>query len=773
MFVRRIRLFAWGVLCCLLVGQQGLQAAARQPSGEAIYKKHCVQCHGRDGAGVKGKYDDALLGDWSVEKLTRYIDKNMPEGHPEKVNAQESEAVARFINDAFYSREARAKKNPPRIELVRLTNRQFVTTAADLLKSFGEPDAVPGDERGMRGSYRPRTRRSDGDRQDRQSFERVDQQVNFVFGADNPDAEKLGTGTNEFNINWRGAVIADETGDYEFILKTPNGARLWVNDEDKQLIDAGVASGEVSEHKAVIRLLGGRAYPLRLEHFKAAKDKSASIALMWKPPHGVEAIIPARNLSPSRVSPTLVVNTPFPADDSSVGYERGVAVSKAWDEAATQAAIEVANHVVKHLDRFSGSKLGDTNRTAKVETFCGQFAATAFRRPLTAEQKRLIVSAQFTTTAKLEDAVRRVVLLTLKSPRFLYLGLDAAAPDGFAVAERLSFALWDSLPDQELLKMAAQGGLFTREQVAQQARRMLGDSRARAKVRYFLHQWLQMDHTETLSKDTKLFPGFTPEIIADLRTSLNLFLDDVVWSGASDYRRLLLEDDLFVNSRLAKFYGVDTNATGDFVRVSLDPKQRSGVLTHPYLLAAFSYQKSTSPIHRGVFLTRNIVGRALRQPPMAVAFIETDFAPNLTMREKIVELTRPQACQNCHSVINPLGFSLENYDAVGRFRTRENGKPIDAVSEYITDDGKTVTFKGARDLAEFAVGNEQAQTAFIEQLFNQVVKQPMLAYGSEVMNRLRHSFVASEFNIQKLLVDIATLSALHGTEKPAASKKKT
>ena len=100
------------------------------------------------------------------------------------------------------------------------------------------------------------------------------------------------------------------------------------------------------------------------------------------------------------------------------------------------------------------------------------------------------------------------------------------------------------------------------------------------------------------TKADKLFPGFTPEIIADLRTSLNLFLDDVVWSASSDYRRLLLEDDLFVNNRLAKFYGVNTNATDNFIKVSLDPKERSGVLTHPYLLSAFSYQKTSSTMFR-------------------------------------------------------------------------------------------------------------------------------------------------------------------------------
>jgi len=485
--------------------------------------------------------------------------------------------------------------------------------------------------------------------------------------------------------------------------------------------------------------------------------------------HGVQEPIPARNLSSASVTPTLVIATPFPPDDSSVGYERGVAVSKAWDEATTQAAIEVANHVVNRLDKLSNSKPNDTNRLARVEAFCSEFVTTAFRRPLKENQKRLFVSAHFKKAVKVEDAVKRVVLLTLKSPRFLYLGLEDTKPDDFTVAERLSFGLWDSLPDQELRKVAAQATLHTREQVAQQTTRMLADRRTRAKMQTFFHHWLQMDRVENLAKDDALFPGFSPAIIGDLRTSLNLFLEDTMWNGGADYRALLLADYLFLNNRLAQFYGLSTNATDDFVKVTLDSKQRSGVLTHPYLLSAFSYQKFTSPIHRGVFLTRNIVGRSLKPPPMAMTFKDADFAPNLTMREKVAQLTRPEACQGCHSMINPLGFSLEQYDAVGRFRTQDHDRPIDAVSDYLTDEGQTIRLRGARDLAEYAIGSEQARNAFIQQLFHQVVKQPLLAYGADTMTQLRQSFAASDFNMQKLLIEIVTISALHGIERSSPS----
>ncbi len=739
---------------------------SRKPDGNDIYRQQCAKCHGKAGEGVKGKYTDALVGDWSIEKLTRYIAKTMPEDKPGSCTGPHAEAVARYIYDGFYSREARAKTKPARVELVRLTNRQHLLAVADLFRTPGDDLKLSAGKGLQATGYKSRNPR----REDK-SLERNDPKIDFKFGTNNPPW--AAGSTNGFAIQWQGSVIADETGDHEFVVQTSNGIRLWVNDDDKPLIDGSVSSFKGIEHRATIRLIGGRAYPLRLEFFKTARDPSANVTLLWNPPHSALQVIPARNLAPERANPTFIIATPFPADDSSVGYERGVSVSKEWDEAVTHVAIEVATYVAKRLDKLTRSKPNDKDRTDKVEAFCADLVTRAFRRPLSAEEKQLFVTLPFRSAAKPEDAVKRVILLALKSPRFLYLGIEGAKPDDFTIAERLSFGVWDSLPDAALTKAAVEGRLRTREQITEQARRMLADARARGKMQYFLHRWLQMNHIEDLAKDPQLFPGFTPEIIADLRTSLNLFLDDVVWTESSDYRRLLLEDDFFVNARLAKFYGLGlTNASeaGDeFVRTQLDPKQRSGVVTHPYLLAAFSYNKTSSPIHRGVFLTRNIVGRALRPPPMAIAFKEGDFKPGMSMREKITELTRPQACQSCHSVINPLGFSLENFDAVGRFREQDGSRPINAAADYTTDDGGIVRLKGARDVAEFAVNSEHAHNAFIEQLFNQVVKQPIPAYGLDVLNHLRLSFVKSGYNIQQLLVDIAVVSALQGIEKPPAS----
>lgn len=739
------------VLLVSVLIASGAHAAETRLSGPEIYKSLCVNCHGSKGEGVAGKSDEPLHGDRSLERLTKYINDNMPEDDPGKCVGEDAARVAKYIYDAFYSRAARARNFPARVELSRLTVEQYLNTVADLLGSFREPLQWP-EKRGLRAEYFNSRNFNKGKR----ILERVDARVEFDFGEE-PPVEKITT--NEFAIRWRGAILADETGDYEFTVRTGNGFRLWINDDDTALIDGWVSSGGVvQDHKATMRLLGGRPYLLRLEYFKF-KDKSASISLQWRPPHKARETIPERNLAPESGPRVTVIATSFPPDDSSVGYERGTSVSKAWDQATTRAALEVADETVAHLNVLAKTKNDASDRKEQVSKFCERFAATAFRRPLTEEQRKFFVDRPLASTSDLENAVKRVVILVMKSPRFLYLGLDDEKAVEYDSAARLSFALWDSLPDTELTQAAAAGRLGTPELVEQQIQRMLPDLRTKAKLRSFFHHWLEMEEAEDISKDTQLFPDFDELLLSDLRTSLDVFLEEIVWSDASDYRQILVADYLFLNERLAKFYGVEFAGGTGFQKVAFDPRQRAGVVTHPYLLSAFAYHKSSSPIHRGVFLTRNVLGRSLKPPPMAIQFMDGTFDPSLTMREKVSELTRPMACQGCHAVINPLGFSLEHYDAVGRYRTTDKQKPIDASSDYTTADGKIVRLTGGRDVAEHAAGSDDAQRGFIEQLFHFTVKQPVAAYGAGTLDKLRQNFVRSDYNIQQLLVEAVKLAA--------------
>lgn len=722
--------------------------------GEQIYRQHCAECHGRNGQGVKDKYDEPLAGDESLDRLTRIIHKTMPEEAPEKVRDADARAVAEFVYHQFYSKQARSQQGRPRIELSRLTVRQFREAVADLFVPFlGE--AKLDDRSGLEAEWFA----SRSQNRKKRVYERIEKRVDYQFGEKSPEEGKFKA--DEFSVEWSGSIIAEDTGWHEFIVRTENGFQLKVNDMETPLIDGYVASGDPqSKRSGRIFLLGGRAYPIDLDWFKY-KDKTASVQLRWKAPHREEEIIPTRFLNPQRVPPIIVTSQSFPPDDASVGYERGVAVSAAWDEAVTYGALQVVNIVVEHLDRLSKSRTTDGDRRQKVRDFCRQFTARAFRRPLSEEIRNSHVDRFFEQEKSPEIALKKSMLLTLKSPRFLYVGLHNRKPDAFTVAERLALGLWDTVPDQTLIAQAERGQFANLNQVRSRAREMIKNPRARAKLRIFFEHWLEMERGDDLSKDAKRYPGFDKTLVADLRSSLHQFLEEVVWRGSGDYRELLLGNEILMNSRMAKYYGGKHSGGDAFEMVSFPGKQRSGVLTHPYLLAQFAYPSATSPIHRGVFVTRNMLGRALKPPPNAVEFKESEFDPQLTMREKVSKLTQPAACQNCHAVINPLGFSLENYDAVGRFRTKENRKPIDASGEYQTTAGKVVRLRGAQDLAKYAAHDPDAQKAFIEKLFHHVVKQPIRAYGDGILDQLHEKFVAANCNIPNLLVEIATVSAAH------------
>lgn len=764
-------------------------AAGAEPSGQRIYAKKCATCHGAAGQGGR-KYKKPLEGGLSVAQLAKVIGETMPESDPGSLSAAEAQAVAAYVHDAFYSAVARERNRPARIELARLTVRQYRHALADLIGSFREPAKWTTD-RGLKAEYFRGRRLNSRNRE----LERVDPQVNFDFATDSPAPGKIEP--HEFCARWSGSLLAPETGEYEFTIRTEHAARLWLNDGQRPLIDAWVKSGNDTEYRATMFLIGGRIYPLRVDFTKAKqgvddskkqktkpKPVKASLALLWKTPHGVAEPVPSRHLSPVAAAEAYIGATPFPPDDRSYGWERGTTVSKAWDEATTDAALEAAAYVAAHADELAGLRTPDrrplansgnpskidldgpagakpaADRPAKLRAFCRTFAERAYRSPLREDQAKLI-DKQFESATEPEIAVKRVVLLVLKSPGFLYREVGAK-PTAFDVAARLSFGLWDSLPDAELIAAAANGKLVTKVQIAHQTERMLADPRAHAKLRDFLLTWLKADHGLDLAKDAKTYPGFNDAVIADLRTSLELFLDDVVWSDASDFRRLLLSEEMFLNGRLAKFYGVELKAGADFTKVQR--ADRAGVLTHPYLMTSFAHSSESSPIHRGVFLARGVLGLSLRPPPEAVAPLPPQLHPNLTTRERVAMQTKAKTCMSCHAIINPLGFTLEHFDAVGQYRQTDRGKPINAAGSYRTRSGQTVTVNGARELAKFLAGSEEAHEAFVEQMFHFLVQQPVRAYGATALDDLRKRFVADQFNIRKLAVEVMAVSSLKGRQ---------
>ncbi len=730
--------------------------------GELIYKRQCADCHGAAGEGVNGAYERSLVGDSSIGELTKLISETMPEGEPEACTAEDAQAVADYIHYAFYSPAAQVRNRPPKVVLTHLTSDQLRQSLSDLYAHFSEIAAVS-ETRGLHGLY------FDGERwkEDKKKIERDDATINFDFGHDGP-----GDGINgkQFYIYWEGGLEIQETGRYQIIVESSCSFNLKLGHAERMLIDNHVQSGDKTVFNEPVELTGGRVYPIRLElrqRERKTEQPPAKIVLRWIPPGGVETVIPARNLRSGWAPNAYSLQTHLPPDDRSYGYDRGISINRQWDDAVTAAALEFAQITVSEIwPTYQRQHRKDkTDNRTKLRDFLVELIEVAFRGKLDDEQKSAYVDQFLMTTDDDSEAIKRVVLVALKSPWFLYPSLGELQNASATAANRLALVMYDSLPsDDWLLHRVGKGQLANEAQIRETATRMLTDYRARYKIRTMLHAWLNLQHLTDIRKDESQFNGFEPELVADLKASLNAALDDVVWSDGSDYRKFFTRDWVYTNNRIAAFYGdcykrADELATTDLSPSVGDPEHRFGIMTHPFLMSGLAYHDSTSPIHRGVFLTRYVFGRTLRPPNEAFTPFSPDLHPDLTTRDRVSLQTGAEACQACHSRINGLGFILENYDAVGRFREQEKAKPINAAGTYVSADGETIELEGPHSLASYLIDSDDARRAFVNRAFQHFVKQPIEAFGVDASQRLMQKFVESQFNIQTLIVEIAVISA--------------
>ncbi len=728
-------------------------AAADVERGKQLFAQQCERCHGDQGQGVEDYYPEPLQGDHPVSHLQELIELTMPEEDPDACVGDDARDVAAFVHDRFYSEAAKQRRQAARTELSRLTVPQYRNSVTDLVQSFRSPPELEKQGVGLQARYFQKRNFK------KEVIERTDPVIDFDFGEDVPESNEDFDDEEEFSIRWQGGLFVEKTGTYKLRLYAENGVRLWVNDPEEALIDGWVRSGDKTEHVESVFLLGGRTYPIRLD-FHKRKDPSAAVSLQWEPPGGVVEPIPQYHLSRGKFPKLFVAETTFPPDDRSIGYERGTRVTKEWAEATTHGAIETANAVLRDLDSLAGIGKDDSKdeRREKATSFCRTFVQRAFRRPLDDEQQDRYVDRHFAAEELPERAVKRVIVLALKSPQFLYptVGLER----DLAVASRLSYALGDGPPDPALLDAAREGELATSEQVIAQGRRLLDDPRSRAKLRAFVQHWLQIDRSYDLSKDADAYPEFTPRLVVDLHRSLDRFVEATVWDEASDFRQLLCSDTIWVNEPLAEFFGVDPPEKDGFQPVQFENEPRSGVVTHPFLMASLAHRSASSPIHRGVFLARGILGRTLKSPPDAIELVDASLLPDMTTRQRVEEQTKPDSCQNCHRTINSLGFALEHYDAVGRYRKKENAGPVDAGGAYQPTRGETIEFSDARELAEALAEHDETTRNFIERMFEFLTKQPIRGYRAGLLDELTDEFVASDYHIRDLAVRIASVAAL-------------
>ncbi len=344
-----------------------------------------------------------------------------------------------------------------------------------------------------------------------------------------------------------------------------------------------------------------------------------------------------------------------------------------------------------------------------ARSFVQTFGASAFRRPLTSAEvdKSLALYALGQMGATYADGIRHVLETMLYSPHLLYrfeLGTPLAdtrhALTPYEVASELSYLFTASPPDAELVAAAASDALATSAQLEAQARRLLGQARAHQQLRGLLTQWFELPRLPDLTKDPVLYPTFTSSLVASMANESNAFIDSVMWEGDARLSTLLTAPYSFANAELANLYGMPDPGTGaDLSRVKLDPRERAGLLTQASVLAAHSKPGDSAPIKRGKFVRTVLLCQPLAPPlPSVIKITVPPPDPTLTTRERFAAHSANPTCAGCHSLIDGVGFGLENFDAIGQFRTSENNKPVDA-GGMLTGTDVNGAFSGGVELA--------------------------------------------------------------------------
>lgn len=439
-----------------------------------------------------------------------------------------------------------------------------------------------------------------------------------------------------------------------------------------------------------------------------------------------------------------------------------------YNTAVESAADAVFSDATKRSQLIGCTPTGQSNDTC-LRGFLQKLGQRAWRRPLESGELDNLASVAAnaaTTLGSAAEGARWATVALFESPNFLYRPeLGAAASNGtrrftaYEMAGRLSFLIWNSIPDQMLMDQAASGMLNTTDGIRTAATRMLGTTAGRESIGAFAEEYLRLDRVITQAKDPSMFPEYTPDLqtamVKDMReTWASLAFDDQ--ASALD---LFTTTKVVVNANLATLYGLDpTGLTATTFKTMSLPANgpRAGILSKAGFLSQYANQQSGSPTLRGKFMRESLMCSTVPPPPPGVntSVIDEPTDVPMTKRQRLEQHRSASACAACHALMDPLGLPLESFDAIGKYRTTDNGLPVDPTS----------TFDGQQVADARALGTVVSQSATVAQCL--VQKYYMYAMGYEerdvdgsVLNTVAAAFKASGFKLRDLILAVVTNDA--------------
>ncbi len=394
------------------------------------------------------------------------------------------------------------------------------------------------------------------------------------------------------------------------------------------------------------------------------------------------------------------------------------------------------------------------------------FAGLAFRRPVSdADVTPYVTLAKSTLKdgASLQEALRSGYRALLCSPRFLYFHETPGKLDDYAIASRLSYFLWNSMPDPELRKAAATGRLHEKWMLSKQVERMLDDDRGQQFVKDFADEWLDLNLIDFTQPDRRMFRDFDQIVQQSMLEETHAFLQQMLDEDLT-VQRLIQADETFLNSRLARYYGIEDVVGDDLRPVSLKPEHRrgGGVLTHGAILKVTANGTNTSPVIRGIWVSERLLGIDIPAPPTNVPAIEPDIRGAKTIREMLAKHRSDQSCAACHVKIDPPGFALENYDPAGRWRDRYivvngrrivRGATIDA--SYDMPDGRH--FEDVDEFQQLVAAQPEALAANVaSKLITYGTGAPVTFADRKDVDQIVASAAEKNFGFRSLVTEVAT-----------------
>lgn len=463
----------------------------------------------------------------------------------------------------------------------------------------------------------------------------------------------------------------------------------------------------------------------------------------------------------------------FPPEDFVNGFKnqyQAQNLSPLLVEAYSAAAERLARNAFQGGDRRS---LIPCKPSASCRArFVREFGLKAFRRPLELEEQKRYEEL-FRSETDFYKGAQLAVEAMLQSPHFLFRLEETANPKWkpYVTATRLSYALWDSLPDAALFESAARGELASAQNVEKAARRMLDDPRARQALDEFVAEWLRFDRLLTASKDRRRFPMFNRETAVAMTEEARSFIADLVWNDR-DFTKAFTADYSFINADLATIYGVTAPAK-EFDRVGFSSEsERAGLLGQSLFLALTAKPDDTSPTARGLFIREQFLCQHVAEPPPGVNtnLPEITEAKPQTNRDRLREHTTNPSCATCHNLIDPIGFAFERFDAIGRRQDKfklqffvtdedDNRRTAKTIELPLDTSGFVAglpdsRFSSPRELGAVLARSPQCQECLVKQYFRYTTGRMETPADRSLIRQVFDDFKKSQFHFKELMISL-------------------